>query len=244
MSDRTDGRQAPAINAPTVVVVTIALLVAVHFYRSTLTRGEDIALLLQFAFIPARYLSDAGLIYSDLPADLAVRAWTFVSYAFLHGDWLHLAVNSFWMQAFGSVVARRFGAVRFALFSLICAVAGVALHLALYWGEVVPVVGASAAISGQMAGAVRFIFARPSNIFQASRMRPEHMQRQSLWQVFSNPRALGFLGVWIALNLLFGVSSSLISGVESQIAWEAHLGGFFCGLLFFDLFDRRFEPAQ
>ncbi len=238
MSDQSANASTRAVNAPLVVILSVAAFIAVHVWRGSITEDEELLLLLTYAFIPARYLTGAEALYVKFPGGTAANVWTFATYSMLHADWLHLAVNSFWMLAFGSVVARRFGAIRFIVFSLVCAVAGAALHLGVYWGEMVPVIGASAAISGQMAGAVRFIFSRPSNLFQASRMHPHHMRAESLSQVFSNPRALAFLGVWIGINLLFGVSNSFIPGVEGQVAWEAHLGGFLAGLLLFGLFDR------
>src|SRR5262245_65853199 len=82
--------------------------------------------------------------------------WTFVTYAFIHADWTHLLVNSIWLLPFGSAVARRFGAVRFLAFFAVAAAAGAALHLATHAGEQFPMIGASAAISGTMAAAMRF----------------------------------------------------------------------------------------
>lgn len=220
-------------------MLLIASFVAIHVARMYLPAQDDLRLMLTFAFVPARLdLSNEALQSMFLGGDGAL-AWSFVSYMFIHGDWLHLAINSFWMLAFGSVLARRFGALRFLLFSFICAAAGAALHLYIYWGDIVFMIGASAAISGQMAGAVRFIFARPSNLLQASRMGPEHMRAESLVEVLRNPRALIFLIVWAGVNVLFGLGSSSVPGVDGAIAWEAHVGGFIAGLLLFGLFDRK-----
>ena len=81
----------------------------------------------------------------------------------VHAGWVHLVVNVLWMLAFGSAVARRVGDRKFVVFSVMCGVAGAVTHLVCHFGEMAPVVGASAAISGQMAGALRFIFtAQPS----------------------------------------------------------------------------------
>lgn len=236
MTQSTSRPPEPAINAPTVVLVLAALMVAAHVGQTYATLDRQIYILSSFAFIPARYLPADAPGAMVLPGGIAADLWTFVTYAFLHADWLHLIVNGFWMLAFGSVVARRMKALRFLAFSALCAIGGAAIHLAIYWGEPVPMIGASAAISGQMAGAVRFIFARPSNLFQASRMHPEHLRADSLAQVFSNPRALTFLAVWVGINLFFGLTSSVLG--DYRIAWEAHLGGFFVGLVLFGLFDR------
>ena len=46
-----------------------------------------------------------------------------------------------------------------------------------------------------------------------------------------------FLVLWVALNAYFGLSAVKIGGEEGGIAWEAHIGGFLCGLLIFGVFD-------
>jgi membrane associated rhomboid family serine protease len=239
MSERTEKASERAINAPNVVLILIAGFVAIHFYRSYLPAEEDLQLLLRFAFIPARFDAPADVPAEWIVGGRAAQAWSFVTHAFLHGDWLHLGVNSFWMLAFGSVVARRFGAARFLLFSTLCAVAGAGIYLLLHSQEFVFLIGASCAISGQMAGAVRFIFARPANLLLAGRMQPEHMRAQSLVEVFRNPRALVFLATWAGINVLFGLTGEELAGVDNVIAWEAHLAGFAAGLLLFGIFDRR-----
>ncbi len=238
MSERTEKASEKAINAPGVVLILIAVFAAIHLYRSYLPSEEDLQLLLRFAFIPARYDAPADVPVEWIVGGRGAQAWTFVSHAFLHADWLHLGVNSFWMLAFGSVLARRLGALRFLAFSIVCAAAGAGAYLLLHAQQFVFLIGASGAISGQMAGAVRFIFSRPSNLLLAGRMQPEHMQAQSLVEVFRNPRALLFLGTWAGINVLFGLTGEELAGVDNAIAWEAHLAGFAAGLLLFGLFDR------
>jgi membrane associated rhomboid family serine protease len=100
-----------------------------------------------------------------------------------------------------------------------------------------PVVGASAAISGQMAGALRFLFGAQR---QPGESVPDfvHAPRASLGQTLSDPRILMFLAFWVALNVYFGLSSVWVGGAEGGIAWEAHIGGFLCGLLIFGCFDK------
>ena len=149
----------------------------------------------------------------------------------------HLAVNTIWMLAFGSAVAKRIGDLRFLVFSLLCGIAGALVHLTLHFGEMVPVVGASAAISGQMAGAIRFMFGAGRMIMPL----PDNLESVPLagiWETLANPRFLIFLGVWAALNLLFGLGGLQINGSSAGIAWEAHIGGFICGLFAFGAFDR------
>jgi membrane associated rhomboid family serine protease len=59
----------------------------------------------------------------------------------------------------------------------------------------------------------------------------------SLSNALRNPRVLGFLGVWFGVNIIFGIGSIAIGADGASVAWQAHIGGFFAGLLLFSLFD-------
>ncbi len=229
----------PAFNIPAAVVVLGAVMIAVHAVRSlVLTQDQDIYTVLLFAFLPVRYDPErlAGLI---LPGGAGADVWTFLSYAVLHGGSAHLAFNLLWMVVFGSAVARRFGAIRFVLFSALCAVAGAGAHLLTHFGEPIPMVGASAAISGHMAAASRFVFelGGPLGVIRRSDPSAYRVPAVSLIESLANRQVLAFLLVWFGVNILFGLWSSPLAGAGSTIAWEAHIGGFLAGLLLFAVFD-------
>lgn len=246
MQDNNDTpAREPMFNLPTIVLLAAVLMAAIHVVRVyALTDDQNLQVLIWFAFIPARYLAEADAVF---PSPALAQIWTFATYAFLHGDFTHLLVNLFWMAAFGSALARRFQAIRFVLFSLVCAIAGVALHLAFYWGEMVPVVGASAAISGHMAAIARFGFSPGGPMTQSIRI-----SGQAGWKVpalsvvgtLVHRRALLFLGVWFAVNFLFGIAGGSLLGEGTQIAWQAHVGGFVAGLLLFKFFDPVFSMSS
>jgi membrane associated rhomboid family serine protease len=236
----------PIFNVPTVVTVLIAVMVLLHGVREwALSPEDDNELLWLFAFVPARYESSvfgAGAF----PGGLAADVWTFVSYAFLHGSWTHLGLNSVWLLAFGTPIARRFGPSRFLMFFALAAAGGALAHLAAYSGQRVPMIGASAAISGFMAAAIRFAFQRggPLRLIGNNQDDAYRVPALPLAAVLRDKRALAFLGVWFGLNLLFGLGSF---GLESDqaIAWQAHIGGFVAGLLGFAAFDpvKAVPPA-
>lgn len=234
----------PILNVPKVVAAIIAALVVVHGVREwVLSPAADQVLLQLFAFVPARY-EPSPLGAAVLPGGFGAELWTFVTYAFIHGDMTHLGLNAVWLLAFGSAIARRFGTVRFLAFFAVTAAAGAAAHLATHPGQFVPVVGASAAISGCMAAAMRFVFQSggPLGLFGARDEAAYRVPAPPLSTVLKDPRVLAFLGVWFGLNLLFGVGSLSIDGGDQAVAWEAHLGGFFAGLLTFALFDPVGRP--
>ncbi len=236
-STRSSG-SGPIINAPGVVTALIGIFIVVQLARSLLSPAMDERMVLALAFIPLRYVASPAEL-AGIPGGEGASVWSFVTYALVHGGWLHLAVNSMWMLAFGSVLARRLGTWRFLVFSAIAAAFGAGAHLFVYWGQPSILVGASGAISGQMAGAVRLIFALPLGLRSIGSLDPARVRPLSLVETFTNRGALVFLGIWLGLALVTGWLNVNPSGGGATIAWEAHLGGFISGLLLFGLLDRR-----
>ncbi len=161
-----------------------------------------------------------------------------VTYSLLHGSLPHLAVNMIWLAAFGSPLANRIGAARFVLFWAATSIAAAALHFLVYPLDNAPLVGASGAISGMMGAAARFGF---------------RIERDSGGSAFGGPilpigqvlrlrTVVSFLAVWMVVNLATGLLG-VGPGERSQIAWEAHIGGFVVGFFLVHLFDRR-PPAS
>lgn len=230
----------PILNLPPVTGAMVAVLAAIEFLRSVLLSPDsNLEMLITFAFIPARYLPAAATGGFVFPGGLAGDVWTFFTYAALHGGWVHVIVNSVWLVAFGSAVERRFGAVRYLALSLVCAAAGAAAHLLTHFGEAAPLVGASAAVAGQMGAAARFVFAigGPAGAFghrgDAAFRRPA----RSLAATFTDRTALAFIGIWLLINFATGLTSVPTLGDAGTIAWQAHVGGFAAGLLLFRFFD-------
>jgi membrane associated rhomboid family serine protease len=228
----------PMFNVPRSVAGVAVLLIGVQIVRGLLPDELDLTFLLALAFIPARY-SGAAL---ELPGGYLTAVTSFVTYMIVHAGWLHLVINLLWMLAFGSAVARRMDDLKFIWFSVLCGIAGAFTHLLFHYGDMAPVVGASAAISGQMAGALRFIF-RAKRL--PAQRAPDFLGAplMSLGQTLSDKRILAFLIFWVALNAYFGLSAVRIAGEQGGIAWEAHVGGFLCGLLIFGAFDQG-KPAE
>jgi membrane associated rhomboid family serine protease len=106
-------RRSRAINVPPVVLWFIVALVAIHGVRQVIGPRLDDWVLFTFAFIPARIAPPPELANVVFPGPEAAKWWSFVTHMLLHGDWMHLIINSVWMLAFGSVLARRLGSARF-----------------------------------------------------------------------------------------------------------------------------------
>jgi len=233
-----DAPREPLFNLPAVIVGLGGVLVAIHAIRVwLLDRETDLDVLVLFAFVPARYDPDVTAQVS-FPGGVLGDVWTFLSYGFLHGDFAHLAINVFWLAAFGSAVAWRFGAVRFLAFCAVATICGAVFHLMFHFGEAVPMIGASAAVSGLMAAAARFVFSTDTPL-QRLTLGHGRWKRPAppLLVVLKEPRVLVFLGVWFGLNIIVGLGSGAYFDDGTVIAWEAHIGGFFAGLLLFPFFD-------
>jgi membrane associated rhomboid family serine protease len=248
--------------APGSVLALIAFMLALHAYRALwlgIYEDADIALLKPTAFVAARFSIMTGVAtISDVLKDVASAApelrpmkrflasaflgagetapWTLVTYAFLHAGWEHVIFNALWLLVFGSPVMQRFGPLRFAPFFAITAAAAAVAHALNNPTDVSVLVGASGAVSGLTAAALRFAFVGPGFGLGYG----PHVIRQPappLLVALQDRRVLVFVAVWFGLNLMAGLGIPVAGSVDVRIAWEAHVGGFLAGLLVFPLFD-------
>ncbi|MCR6499514.1 rhomboid family intramembrane serine protease [Shinella sp. CPCC 101442] len=228
-------KREPAFNLPGGLVFVLVVLTLIHVVRTYLLSSvTDESVLLTFAFIPGRYT----IPFSE--QDLG-WLWSPVTYSLLHGSWEHLIFNAFWMVAFGAPVVRRIGLTRFFIFWGLCAIAAVAFHTALHWGAMILVVGASGVVSGLMGAAARFVFSPSGRI---SRQFAHLNRRLTISEALSNRSVLVFSGIWFLTNFLIGFGQIFGSVAGGAVAWEAHIGGFLFGFLFFPLFDVATTEAR
>lgn len=137
----------------------------------------------------------------------ALDLLSLVSYMLLHGGWLHLAFNLVALIAFGAGVERLLGGGRMLLVLLLGGIAGVLLHILIYPADPTPLIGASGGLSA-LFGLTMFAIA----------------MRSGGWR-----RLFSVTTVWLGLNLAFGLIG--VPGQEGvEIAWVAHMGGYFAGL--------------
>jgi membrane associated rhomboid family serine protease len=215
----------PFFRLPWPVSALAILLLGIQFVISFVPGDAD-AIMSSYGFIPALYSNAFLSAHHIAGVTLLDRVLPFVSYIFLHAGWTHVIVNTVWLLAFGPVVARRFGPLRFFVFFLLCGIAGAAAHLALNWGSVNPVIGASAAISGLMAAAFRLIGTEAAPGGPMLSMAPLVSRRILLWSA-----------VWVGINIVAGVTGIGAGPGPQLIAWQAHLGGYAAGLLLAGPFD-------
>jgi membrane associated rhomboid family serine protease len=226
----------PILTLPGALTAYVLLLALIHL-RVLLPPEWENWTIDVFGFIPKRY--DSTLLALDFPGGEGAKVWTFVTYSLLHANLSHIGFNVLWLLPFGSALARRFGAWRFFLFMAVTAAAGALAHFITHEHGVAPMIGASASVSGTMAAAIRFAFVQGSflSFRRGDADAAARVPALSLARALRNPRVLGFLGVWFGVNIIFGVGSIAIGSDGGSVAWQAHIGGFFAGLLLFSLFD-------
>jgi membrane associated rhomboid family serine protease len=192
----------PIINAPRAVLLLCASLVLTHAARVWSGAGD--ALLYQWAFAPVM---------------MRAEPWRMVTYIWLHGDWMHVTLNSLGALAFGTAVYRRLGwRCCFALFAMGGSGAAVAMAL-LDPTNSTPMVGASAAVAALMGATSRVL--SPSHRIAPLRDRT----------------VVGMAVGWLVANgVLFLIGKSLVG---AEVAWQAHLIGYAIGLIFCPLFGPR-----
>jgi membrane associated rhomboid family serine protease len=227
----------PILTLPPALTAYVVLLAIVHLHV-LLPPDWDEWTVQAFGFVPKRY--DTSLMDVTFPGGAGAKVWTFVTYSLLHANLSHIGFNVLWLLPFGSALARRFGALRFFLFMAVTAAAGALAHLVTNEHAFVPMIGASASVSGAMAAAIRFAFVKGSflSFSRGDADAAAKVPALPLWQALRNGRVLAFLAIWFGVNIIFGVSSIGI-GIEqgTSVAWQAHIGGFLAGLFLFSLFD-------
>jgi membrane associated rhomboid family serine protease len=241
MPRETSSRHEPMFNAPAVVVVLALTLIAIYAAFDWASPGIQDAVIDEFAFVPAR-LTVSFLPAHDLHAlSSGPRLWTLLTYAFLHGSWTHVLLNTIWLIAFGPPVARRFGTLRFLVFMAVTAIVSALAQWTSAPMEFAPLIGASGADSGLMGAALRFIFQPDGPLGVSGVTRLDAVQAAgpaSLAGILADRRARLFLVVWLVTNFVFGAFARPLGLSDMPVAWIAHLGGFFAGILLFPLFDR------
>ncbi len=228
-------RRQPIFRSPPVVPGLIIVLVAIHAALSFAGESWQVWSLYALAFIPSRFGNE------PFPMIAGSQIWSFVTYAFLHLDWMHLLFNCLWLLIFGTVAARFLGAAKFLLLSALSAAGGALLTLILHWGQSYVMIGASGAVSGLMAAAVPIMYGRQTGWAGWSAGEPATTQPLSIADLLSNRNAIIFTAVWLAITLFSGATGFTGNSfmADARIAWEAHIGGFVSGLAAFYLLRRQ-----
>jgi membrane associated rhomboid family serine protease len=172
-----------------------------------------------YGMVPIRYSSPG--ISGDFT--FVQQVVPFFSYMFLHGGFLHLLGNMWFLYIFGDNVEDRLGPSRFLAFYILSGMAAALIHLATNWHSPLPTIGASGAIAGVM-GAYFLLFPRS---------RVLTMVPIFFFPLLFELPAIFFLGYWVLIQFFY---ASVSGGQAGGVAWWAHIGGFIFGLATVKLF--------
>ncbi|HSU87341.1 MAG TPA: rhomboid family intramembrane serine protease [Terriglobia bacterium] len=217
----------PSRSFPLITILIIVTNVLVFFYELSLGRGLE-RLIMHYGVVPANVLAWPQ---SNLP--LAAVALPFFTSMFLHGGWLHLIGNMWYLWIFGDNIEDRLGHFSYLIFYLLCGLGAGIVHTILNAGTEIPSVGASGAIAGVLgAYVVSYPFARVLTLIPIF----------VFLQVIEIP-ALLVLGFWFVMQFLSGTASLAVAGGNAGgVAWWAHVGGFVIGMILVGLFPRKDRP--
>lgn len=228
-------RREPAFNLPPIIIALTVLLLGIQAVSSFILNdsGRD-ALDLWLGFIPTRIVAPA-----QFPGGYWPLIWTPFSYGLVHAGWEHVVGNVVWMVIFGTPVARRYGAGPTLIIFFVASLIGALAFAASTFGTFAYLVGASGGIAGLTGAAVRFIF-QPVILVpnpETGALVPVGRRMGTLTELWHSPSARGFSIIWVVLNCLVPLAP-LFFGMDVGIAWQAHLGGFFTGLLLVPFFEH------
>ena len=205
--------------------VTLGLIVAnVLVFAYEVQMGPAVREFIgRFALIPAEVRG--SILYGT--ATFTATVSPFFTSMFLHGGWLHLIGNMWFLWIFGDNVEDTLGSFRYLTFYLICGLGAAVAHVLFMPASFAPTLGASGAIAGILgAYAILFPGARIVTLVPVFFL-----------QVIELP-ALLVLGMWFILQLFSG-SFALASAVSGGTAWWAHIGGFLIGVLLISIVKPR-----
>ena len=218
LKDTIQSHTFPVVNITLIAINSFMFLVEIWL-------GPQLQQFIQvFGVIPARYFE---LAQTD-PGNVIGRFLPIFTSMFLHGGWVHIIGNMWFLWIFGDNVEDRMGHVRYLIFYLLSGIGAALFHIYMNPSSTVPTIGASGAISGVM-GAY-FLFFPASRIIT---LVPIFF----FVEIIELP-ALLFIGYWIILQFFGGAIALSAAHQAGGVAWWAHVGGFLTGMVLAPFFKQ------
>jgi membrane associated rhomboid family serine protease len=218
----------PRTTIPVITLLLIAVNVIVFFNQLSMSPRMEQSFVMQYGMVPAHL--QVALTNPRVP--LASGVIPLFTSMFLHGGWLHILGNMWFLWVFGASVEDRLGHLPYLFLYLVCGLGAGVAQTIVQWGSQVPSIGASGAISGVMAAYLV--------LFPGAQI----LTLVPLLIIFFTVRlpALLFIGYWFLLQLVSGLNSLQMPGAGGGVGWWAHIGGFILGILLVAAIPRR-PPA-
>ncbi len=195
----------------TLALIAANVLIFIITASSQITTAQQASsLYFSFGFVPA-VINDIA----ELPIEFAIlpESATYLSYSFLHANFMHIAGNMLFLWVFGDNVEDAMGHFRFLVFYFICAAAGAFAHSLAIPSSSSPLIGASGATAG-VVGAYLLLHPRVKIWILALGRIP--IRLQAFW----------VLGGWIIYQIF-----SFLAFENSEVSWAAHIGGIIAGTI-------------
>lgn len=222
----------PSSRPAVVAIAFIVVCVLVFLWQFSLGPQGGQRAVYALGFIPAVLLGQG-----QLPPELAVvpPVATIFTSMFMHGGWMHLIGNMLYLWIFGDNVEDSMGHARFVVFYVLCGVAAALAQALPEPNSVIPMVGASGAISGVL-GAYLLLYPHARVLVAIPFGFILHTVRLPAGAV---------LLLWFGLQLL---SNVMAQAGQGGVAFRAHIGGFIAGMLLIPVFKskrmRLWNPAR
>ena len=179
-----------------------------------------------FGLVPARYSYPRWAYIHGLPFDDYL---SFLTNMFLHGGWLHIIGNMWFLHLFGSTLEDRLGHGRFLIFYLLSGIAASVIYFMVDIHSTLPAFGASGAIAGVM-GAYIVTFPRA---------RIVTLILIFFIPIFVEISAFVYIGLWFLMQLISGTLTLGSPEAGGGVAWWGHIGGFVVGTVLLPFFRRN-----
>jgi membrane associated rhomboid family serine protease len=232
--DDTDRTTQPVVNY---IIIGLNILVFLLLQRLGSNEVFDGA----FALVPREIttgvdISGVQVIRDSLghtaqimhyPTPLGVY-FNFLSSMFMHGGVMHIFGNMLFLFIFGDNIEDRIGHIRYGIFYLICGFAAAAGQIIMGPDSIIPMLGASGAISGVLGGYLLLF--------------PRKQVRAIIFNFVTTVPAIVAIGIWIVYQIVLGYLTPSEGG---GVAYAAHIGGFIAGIALIKVFaiGRGVSPA-
>ena len=208
----------PSGTFPYITVGIIVINVLIFLYELSLDSGLG-EFIMKYAVLPLKikhYSQDPDLTFTSI-------SFPFVSSMFLHGGFIHLIGNMWYLWIFGDNIEDKLGHFKFFGFYILCGIIASSVHVLFNSQSDIPCIGASGAIAGVLgAYMVTFPYARIVTVIPLF----------VFLQVIELP-AMVVLGFWFVIQFFNGATSITASTSGAGVAWWAHIGGFAAGIIIF-----------
>lgn len=237
--DNSDRKIRPYINY---VLLLLNVLVFIFLQGS----GSNLAFTYAFASVPAEILTGADIVtetrqfvddftgnrfeISGLQVTPVPVYFTLITSMFMHGSFGHLLGNMLYLWVFGDNLENRMGHARYLAFYLCTGVLAALTHVFSVYlmpgSELIPMIGASGAISGVLGGNIILLPHRRITVLIG------------IWPL--RVSALFALGMWIVFQFINGLGA--LGGQGDGVAYAAHIGGFVVGVILVKFFEKDGDP--